>query len=232
MGAPTRRQPTFVVTISAASGTGGSLVARRVAQQLGMPLLDRVTPQEIREAVEEAAQQTPCTVFDDDPRARQEVNTFLGTLGANTSYHLMSASRSREVYAALRRCLEAPLWELVNDGGGVVLGRSAEAAISTLVPALHVRLDGEPEARAQLNMALEGTDREEAWRHLREADRARDEATRRLYSVDPTDLRRYHLVLDVPRLGIDVAVETIVAASTTAALLQRERARAESVPLP
>ena len=79
--------------------------------------------------------------------------------------------------------------------------------------ALHVRLDGPPEARIQRAVSFEQLDEDQARKLLGETDRAREAYVKHFYKCDARDACHYHLVLDSTALELDTCVELIVAAA-------------------
>jgi cytidylate kinase len=104
---------------------------------------------------------------------------------------------------------------MASTSGGVVLGRAGAVVLRSFPGALHVRIDGPPEARITQAMELEELDRREAERRMRENDRARVAYVRHFYGVNPEDPRLYHLVIDGTALPLEVCADLIVRACQT-----------------
>jgi cytidylate kinase len=188
-----------VVTIAAEHGAGGDVVAPRVADELGVPFLDRALPAALAAATEESEQQ----------------NALVGRL-ARASTMLASAPVERidRDEARIRDELAEFLARASTDGG-VVLGRGGAVVLADSPLALHVLLSGGREGRVSRVMERENAGREEAERRVRTLDRARREYARRVFGVDSDDRTLYHLIVDTVALGIDAAVELVLTASRT-----------------
>ena len=213
---PPRHRPT--VTLAALYGAGGSVIGRRVAERLGVPLLDREIPAAVAErtgvpedAVEEA---------DEAPRSLSD--RLIGRL-AHAGTVSGGEGSARDVGLQERRLrgyVEEFMARACQDGG-VVIGRGGMVVLRSIPWALHVYLKGSPEARIEQAVRLEGIDRQTAEQRRRAEDRARIGYVSRAYGVDGEDPRLYHLSLDSTALDLETCVELIVAASR--ARIQRPR---------
>jgi cytidylate kinase len=200
-----------VVTLSALYGAGGSIVGSRVAEQLGVPFLDR----EIPEAVARRAGLSPDAVriIDDAPRTTSE--RLMSELGRAATVS-GAAGGADEHLELLERRLRNHVEEFLaqaSASGGVALGRGGMVVLRDVPSALHVYLGGPRDARVRQGMALEEVDRDTAERRQKAEDEIRVGYVRRAYGVDGQDPGMYHLMLDSTALDLDVCVELIVAAS-------------------
>jgi cytidylate kinase len=198
-----------LITVSAAYGAGGSVVAPALARRLGLPFLQRVTTSEGH-----PAEPGPC----DEQLTEEEVKA--------TPVHRLLASFTEAMPAGptqsppsthhqdrhLRGHGEAGIQRLLAVGGGVILGRAA-AVVLGKDRGFHVRLDGPPDRRIAQGAAVEGITEEQARARIRAADKARTAYVRRLYRCDPADPSLYHLVIDSTAIPLDTVVELIVTAA-------------------
>jgi cytidylate kinase len=184
-----------IVTISAAYGAGGSVVAPAVADALGVTFFDRAT------AAGEVAV--------DEERTGGLWSRVLAALAqmpteGGPSGPLAPASDDQ----VLRREAEDRLRRHVAGSDGVVLGW---AGVLVIEGAFHVRLDGPADARARQGARIEGTLSEaDARKRLEETDRIRTLYWKRLYKRDFWDLRPYHLVVDSTALDLDTVRDLVV----------------------
>jgi cytidylate kinase len=207
-----------LITVSAAYGAGGSVVAPALASRLGLPFLQRATTSEGH-----MAEPGPC----DEQLSAEEVKA--------TPVHRMLAHFTQAMPAGptqsppsthhqdehLRDCGEAGIHRLLAaDGGGVILGRGA-AVVLGKDRGFHVRLDGPAERRVAQGAVIEGISEEQARERQCAADKARTAYVRRLYRCDPADASHYHLVIDSTAMPLDAVIELIVTA-----------ARAHEAPVP
>jgi hypothetical protein len=200
-----------VVTIAALYGAGGSVIGPRVADRLGVPLLDRQIP----EAVAKRTGVSAAAVADVDQEPRSRLEKVTATLG-RTSTIAGGTGGSVERLDLQERRLRGYIEEFLaraRVSGGVAIGRGGMVVLRFVPWALHVLLTGPREARIEQRMALEGLDRETAERRQRIEDRTRINYVRRAYGIDGLDPRQYHLLLDSTALDLDTCVDLIVAGS-------------------
>jgi len=200
-----------VVTLAALYGAGGSLVGPRVAQRLGVPLLDREIPEDVARRTglsEEAVEDV-----DEKPRGRVErLADALGRASNITGDAMGSDERPDLQEHRLRGYIEDSMARL-SASGGVAIGRGGMVVLADVPGALHVYLGGPRDARIEQRVKLEGIDRETAERRQEAEDGARIRYVSDAYGVDGRDPSLYHLVIDSTALDLDTCVELIVAAS-------------------
>jgi cytidylate kinase len=207
-----------VVTLSASFGAGGSIIGPRVAEQLGVPFLDRAIPV----AVAEALAVPMAEVVAHDERRTPGLGRLLASLARaaaapDTAFGsaptAARASLGDQPEQAFRDQTERVIHQIADTTGGVILGRAAAIVLRNRPSALHVRLDGPPEARIQRAVGFEEIDVEEARKILGETDRAREAYVKHFYKCDARDACHYHLVLDSTALEFDTCAELIVTAA-------------------
>ena len=210
-----------LITVSAAYGAGGSVVAPALAQRLGLPFLQRVTTTEGEVAlaaapcherlVAEEAKTTP---------VHRLLASFTHSMPVGPTQSPLSVHHLDE---DLRCSAEDGIHGLVADGGGVILGRAA-AVVLGRDRGFHVRLDGPSDRRIIQGATVEGISHEQASARMQAADKARAAYVRRLYRVDPADASLYHMVIDSTAIPLDTVIELIVTAARSH--------RGESIPEP
>jgi hypothetical protein len=207
-----------VVTLSASFGAGGSIIGPSVAEQLGVPFLDRAIPV----AVAEALAVPMAEVVAHDERRTPGLGRLLASLARaaaapDTAFGsaptAARASLGDQPEQAFRDQTERVIHQIADTTGGVILGRAAAIVLRNRPSALHVRLDGPPEARIQRAVGFEEIDVEEARKILGETDRAREAYVKHFYKCDARDACHYHLVLDSTALEFDTCAELIVTAA-------------------
>jgi cytidylate kinase len=206
-----------VVTISAAFGTGGSRVAPAVADRLGVGFHDRAITREVARRLDVPLE----SAVEQEENPPSAVTRFLASMvalgGAVTGAGATQVPDHLADVTGYRRHADAALRGFAATGG-VILGRAAAVALSDWPGALHVRLDGPPEARRTAAAARGEAAGESVDRELRRADRAREAYVRCFYGVDPRDPAHYHLVLDTTAIGLEAAVDVIVVAARARAV--------------
>jgi len=206
-----------LITVSAAYGAGGSVVAPALAGRFGLPFLQRVTTSEGH-----LARPGPCDeqLSADEVKATPAHRLLAHLTQAMPAGPTASPPSTHHQDEHLRGHGEAAIDRLLASGGGVILGRGA-AVVLGKDRGFHVRLDGPAERRIAQGAAIEGISEDQARARLRAADKARTAYVRRLYRCDPADASHYHLVLDSTAIPLDTVIELIVTA-----------ARAHQPPIP
>lgn len=211
-----------LITVSAAYGAGGSVVAPALADRLGLPFLQRVTTSEGH-----LAEPGPC----DEQLSAEEVKVtpvhrllahFTQAMPAGPTQSPPSTHHQDE---HLRARGEAGIQRLLAGGRGVILGRAA-AVVLGKDRGFHVRLDGPADRRVVQGAAIEAISAERARERLVLADKARTAYVRRLYRCDPADVSLYHLVLDSTAIPLDTVIELIVTAARAYEAPTPERGKA------
>jgi cytidylate kinase len=203
-----RVRPGCLITVSAAYGTGGSVVAPALAERLGVPFVDRVTGPSHRpphlgrweRLTPEEARHTP---------VHRLVASLTHAMPAGPT---LSPPTSHHHDHDIRSTFEADIFEAAAAGQGVILGRAAAVVLGP-DRGYHVRLDGPAPRRLAQGATLEGVSIDEARAHMETADKARTAYVRRLYRADPTRSALYHLVIDSTALPLETVVEIILAAN-------------------
>jgi hypothetical protein len=180
-----------------------------VAEQLGLPLLDRAIP---------AAVARQLKISDDEAQDLDErapslwerlAGAFANVAPIGAAAPGPEAIESPDEY---RRATESVLRQTADTTGAVVLGRAGMVVLGGRPDVLCVRLDGPVEARIA-HMVAEGTDEAVARKDQRDLDRTREAFARIFYNVHQDDPRLYHLMLDTTALAAATCIEIVVAAA-------------------
>lgn len=207
-----------VVTISAAYGAGGSVVAPGLAEALGLPFCDRLLVASVVDDATASENQNgsgphPPHAPEGITEAEKEASpgsrffSYLARAAAPTAYVVTAEAYEDE--PRLRRHAEGDVVELCRTSGGVILGRAGAVILAKHPRAFHVRLGGPKQRRARRAAQLDQVSEEEAAERLDQTDRARELWVRRLYRADATDLRYYHVVLDTTVFSVEEVVDTL-----------------------
>jgi cytidylate kinase len=198
-----------VVTVSATYGACGSVIAPALASRLGLPFADRLIPARNAPATPSSERVT------DAEREQEPRRSFFSRLAAlNAGLNFPLPRDPAVLRADIRQRVEASIAELLQGGGGVILGRAAAVVLAGCRSVYHVRLDGPEERRVRRAILLEGIDESAARARMAETDQARIRYVRRLYERDPADPTLYHLILDSTVLDIEPCVGLIADAAT------------------
>jgi cytidylate kinase len=199
-----------LITVSAAYGAGGSVVAPALAGRLSLPFLQRVTTSQGH-----VVEPGPCEeqLSEEEVKATPVHRLLAHLTQAMPAGPTQSPPSTHHQDEHLRGHGEAGIHRLLaEDGGGVILGRAA-AVVLGKDRGFHVRLDGPAERRVVQGAEIEGISVQQAKERLRTADRARTAYVRRLYRCDPDDASMYHLVIDSTAIPLDTVIELIISAA-------------------
>jgi cytidylate kinase len=197
-----------VVTVSATYGTGGSRIARAVADELGLPFVDRAIPGTV--AAELGLSLPDAEAHDDaGPRGLERIMRSLAAVGPVSGVDFRTDFGDRTFCDAT----EAVICRHAEESGGVILGRAGAVVLQHRPRTLHVRLDGPVARRVANAMRLEGIDQATAERRRRDNDTARAAYVRSFYGADAADPALYHLVLDSTALDAETCADVITRAA-------------------
>lgn len=186
-----------VITISRAMGSGGRIVARKLADDLGFSLWDK----EVIDAIAKEAEMPPRVVEAFDERTISEIQLLIyAVLGDYELTGFMYLKHLTRIAAAI-----------ASVGNAVILGRGVNFLLPT---ALSVRLDASLERRIENMMSYEGDDRATAENKIRRSDRERERFLRDVYGKDRVKNVRYDLSLWMDKFTSAEAVEIIKVAYT------------------
>lgn len=197
-----------LVTIAALYGASGSVIGSRVAERLGVPMLDR----EIPAGAARRRHVSERSVREVDERPRRSAERLISGLSRATTVTGGSIEQLDVHERRLRGSIEEFLAESAVSGG-VTIGRGGMIVLRRVAWALHVHLGGPVEARLRVSMEQDRIDRETAEHRQKAEDRYRMGYVRRAYGVDGGDPALYHLMLDTTAIDVDTCVELVVSAS-------------------
>lgn len=198
-----------LVAICASFGSSGSVIGAAVAEELGVPFLDRAIPMRVADRL-----QVPLTAVarhDDMCPTRLEsgLRGYLGLdVGAGVPLVVDDVTR-----ADFCRAAEEVVRVQAGRGTGVILGRGSVVVLRDDPRVLRVRLDGPRERRIERAVTRGGLHECTAARQLARFDRGQAAYVSRSYGVDVRDPALYHLVADPTSLGDDACVTMIAAAA-------------------
>lgn len=215
-----------VITISRQFGSAGDEVADRVCAMLGYSHFDK---QQIEQAAEEAglAGRKVIDYKEDD----HETLTFFDRLfGQSFSMAQMMAWMETPAYypgpdspemlqedsMALSR---QAIYAASQVGNMVIVGRGGQVLLQKSPGALHVRIEAPVEWRIERVLSQQmppGDPRNAEQRRLareliQKRDRASADYIQQFFHAEWDDPELYHLVLNMARLSVDQAAETVVA---------------------
>jgi hypothetical protein len=218
------------VTIAATYGCAGSIIGPAVAERLGLPFVDRAIPTSLVDKIREPL---AAALADDTLNGNAMRRLLSATLSYSGLFVGIPGDEEVRGVALDVADTEAALRRIADAGGGVILGRAGVFVLKDRPDVLHVRLDGEVEARRRAAMGHEGIDYQSAAVMQEETDRARRAYIAHFHPRAGAweDPRHYHMVLDSTVISIDTCVEIITRgaldmfARSAPAKMSRERGR-------
>jgi hypothetical protein len=200
------------VTIAATYGAGGSIIGPAVARRLNLPFVDRAIPVDLAEKIHEPLH----AALADDSVAGSVVGRLLtSALGFTGLFAGVPLGTEQMGVVPDVAETEKAIRGLAGAGGAVILGRAGVFVLKGLPGVLHVRLDGEVDARRRAAMARDSLDYKSASNKQHATDQARRSYVGHFYPRAGSweDPRHYHLVIDSTAISIDTCVELITRAA-------------------
>lgn len=198
------------VTISATYGAGGSVVAPRLAERLGMPFYDRL----IRGAEAQGAAAIVERLTEAERDQAPPAGILASLANLTSVLGLPVAGIEADPRRQLRRQVETSVHAVLADGGGVILGRAAAVVLAENASVFHVRLAGPADRCLAQGMAIEAVSEAEARVRQADTDKAWSKFVMRMFDKDPAHPGLYHMVLDSTALPLEVCIELIATAAT------------------
>lgn len=202
----------FVITLSAAYGTGGPIIGPAVAERLGVPFIDRAIPAQVANELGIPLEHA----ISRDEQVKGWLHRLLVSAAPMSNDYLIAYDLPRMALLPdtdFVACTQDAIRDAIKGQGGVILGRAGAVVLRQHPKALHVRLDGSPELRVRQVMRELGIGEGEARDHMQRNDKARLAYVRHFYHEDATDPSLYHMLLDSTRLPFATCVDIIVAAA-------------------
>jgi len=215
-----------VITVSREVGSGGDVIASRVAEVLGYDCVDK-------KLITEVAHLADVPEFEVeryDEKGVSRLRRFLRELVIPSSPRTLalwgggfpddlSASvlvpeqdLAQVSYLDPEKCLSLVRFvvrDFAERGHVVLLGRASQAILADRRDAVHVRTIAPIETRCRWVMEQRGVDRESALALIRETDRSRARYIRNNYGVEWDDPALYHALINTEKTGVDLAVHLI-----------------------
>lgn len=196
-----------VITISRMYGSGGSEVARLVAERLGWSLLDNA----VVDAVAERIGATHAEVASREERLPSLVERLASAM-ALSSQEWISPMADAKLPPSDERLVEVTtrvVEEAVTRGPVVVVGRGAQSILAARADVLHVFCYAPRAALIARAATREKVTPEEAAKLVDETNKHREEWVRKHWSRSWRAHENYHMSLDTEWFGIERAAELV-----------------------
>ncbi len=212
-----------VITISRQYGSGGTEVARRVADMLGYQYLDK---QVIAKAATEAglSDQEVLDFREESSEARNFLERLLTpgpppaammALRAPTSDQ--EAARTLELLDT-DKCLNlirSAIHAEYKQGNAVIVGRGGQAVLQGLPGAMHVLVHAAMPTRILRIQQMDSIGLEEAYHSALQHDKMTSRYLDRVFGIRWEDPLLYHLIINTSKWSVPQAAEIIVQAAKT-----------------
>ncbi|HEV2493555.1 MAG TPA: cytidylate kinase-like family protein [Terriglobia bacterium] len=194
-----------IITIEREYGSGGGVIAEKVAARLGWKLWDQLLTDEIarrldcdRRAVEEREEKK-------DPAHYRLLKAFMrGSFEGS-----LNAPRMKMVDAdCIRDVTQQILTEIAKAGTGVIVGRGSAYYLGSCCDAFHVFVYAPFNDKVRRLQAL-GKSEKEATELAETVDTDRAAFIKKYFDVDWPERHRFHLMIN-SSIGDEAAVETIL----------------------
>jgi cytidylate kinase len=200
-----------LITVTRQYASGGSDVARLVAERLGWTLIDNEFVDQVarlaglrREDVAQREERSPGLL---ERLARTlavaSPEMFITTAGAPPPVEADEAT--------IVKMTERVIAEAAAEGRVVLVGRGAQAVLAQRPNALHVYVVGSKAWRRKVAVERLGVDPATVDRVVDDTDKQRDHYVKAHYGRDRHDITNYDLVLNAETLGFEGAAALIVA---------------------
>jgi hypothetical protein len=187
----------FTIAVSREVGALGTSIAGEVGSRLHWPVYDQELLQHIAQELKTRARLLESV----DEKRMSWLEEYAGSF----------ASKPPVSASAFVRHLIRVVLSLGTHGACVIVGRGA-AHILPSATTLRVRLVGELEHRIEVLSRRLGVSREEAARRIGAIEHERQAFLKDHFQIDPTDPRRYDLVLNTSRFGVAESADLIIEA--------------------
>jgi CMP/dCMP kinase len=196
------------ITITRHFGSGGSEVARRVADLLGWRLLDSA----FVDGIARGLRATPAEVQAIDERAPSLAERLADALALGGG-EVVSASLATPMPPTEQRIADVTrqvIDRTVARGPVVVVGRGAQAYLAQRDDVVHVHCYAPHDALVERTMVREGITEAEADKLVKAKNQQREQYVKRMFGRAWLAPEHYHLMLNTAWLGQDRCVEIIL----------------------
>ena len=195
----------YVISISREFGSGGRLIGKQLAARLGIPCYDRTI---IRKTVEKSGLSHDFIARAEE-RARSRFHLSVMPIGMSS--HNITTSQATSVSHQAFFAQAEVLRELADQGPCVIVGRCSDYVLGDRPGCLRVFVHADMEHRVERclkDYEIQSSDME---RHITLMDKGRANYYNYYTGYNWGDMRRYDLTLNSSTVGIDGAVDLIIA---------------------
>jgi cytidylate kinase len=211
----------MIVTFSRQLGSGGDVIAARVATELGLRLIDRevILQAAVAAGVPEAILQP---LMYDNPRSL--AGEILHSLRGNPTDLVIGSAPPLSPLGGvftpvLRRVTTTPedavetlgliIQEIASQDNVLILGQGGQVLLRGYAGAFHVKVVAPPDMRVARVAERGGLSLTIARRCVRHSDRARADYLARYHGINWLDPLLYHLVINTGQMPVEIAVRLV-----------------------
>ena len=204
-----------VVTFCTQMGTGGSRIARAVAEKLRYRYYDWEV---ISQAANEAGVSPEVLAVATSERLPgffERMMTRLAGLGTGEEMSSGPAPPRPNLLTSddYRQFLERVVRELGNRGEAVIVNHSGQVVLRDTPGVLKVLVTGSHDRRAARLSQAQGAEPVATLKLIEDSDKQRADYFKRLYRMDWLSMSNYDLALNVDHVSPDLAVDMVAAAA-------------------
>jgi len=198
---------TRVITLEREYGSGGNVIAAKVAARLGWKLWDQLLTEEIARRLDCDCRAVEQHEERRDPAYQRLLKAFMrGSFEGS-----LNAPRLKTIDTdCVREIVQQIVQEIAASGECVIVGRGSAYYLGSRADAFHVFVYAPFEERVR-RLRLREKSETEAVELAETVDRDRADFIKRYFKVEWPDRHRFHLMVN-SGMSDDVAVETILAA--------------------
>ncbi|RJQ55452.1 MAG: BON domain-containing protein [Desulfobacteraceae bacterium] len=186
-----------LITISRSIGSGGGVIAAKVAEALKVELYDDLKLQHT--AIDMGIP------LEDLKSLDEKAPWFFDRL----------LSRKPESYLSI---MESVVYKVAQEGQGVILGHGSQWLLRVFDCAFHVYIHSTGSSRIRYIMETKGMSREAAEKLVAKTDNEQSGFFRYAFHMDWNDPSLYDLIINTEKLGIEAAAKLIVDTAGSEAL--------------
>lgn len=196
-----------IVTLSRQLGSGDTAIAERLSARLGYTLVDRAK-------ISEAGERYGLIKSEELDRVDEKPPGFFERFFQDR----------HAIYVDL---LQSIIYDFAHLGNVIIVGRGSHLLLKEVPCAVHVYVVAPFERRVATVMQELGLERAAAEVLIRQSDRDKTGYMKYFFDAEWADPLRYDLVLNTSKLGVEVAVEAIVAAVRSPEIREAEQSSRE-----
>ena len=198
-----------IITIDREYGSGGGVIAEKIARRLEWKLWDQLLTDEIARRMECDCREVEQHEEKRDPAFYRLLKSFMrGSFEGS-----LNARRLRMVDTeCVREVVQQILPEIAEEGNSVIVGRGSAYYLGARPDTFHVFIYAPFEERVR-RLRSTGKSEKEAFGLAETVDQERADFIKQYFDIEWPDRHRFHLMVN-SGMGEDAAVETILDAVT------------------